>query len=88
MDSPTLEVYVETNNEAHNVNECMQKKAEDRRFRGNRSLAHGDILFERSVFGSVRVALFFTHSLEAPSLEDRVQDTTVARIFPRFLIKL
>jgi hypothetical protein len=26
MDSPALEVYAETNNEAHNGNECMQKK--------------------------------------------------------------
>ena len=26
MDSPALEVYAETNNEAHNGNECTQKK--------------------------------------------------------------
>ncbi len=26
MDSPALEVYAETNNDAHTGNECMQKK--------------------------------------------------------------
>jgi hypothetical protein len=64
------------------------KKAEDRRFRGNQSLAHGNILFERYVLESLRVAHFFTHSREASSLEDRAQDTILAAVRRLFLIKL
>ncbi len=78
MDSPALEVYAETNNDAHTGYECMQNKEEDRRFRGNQSLAHGDKLFERYVCVSVRVAHFFTRTGEAPSLMDRVQCTDLA----------
>ena len=55
------------------VHVIYAKKTEDRRFQGNQSLAHGNILFERYVFESVRVAYFFTHSREAPSLKDRAQ---------------
>ena len=80
MDSSALEDSAETNNDAHTGNEYMQKKAEDRRFQGNQSLAHGNILFERYVFKSLRDAHFFTHSREAPSLKDRVQDTDLASI--------
>lgn len=63
------------------------KKAEDRRFQGNQSLAHGNILFERYVFESLRDAHFFTHSREAPSLKDQVQDTNLASVRPQSLIK-
>ena len=63
------------------------KKAEDRRFQGNQSLAHGNILFERYVFESLRDAHFFTHSREAPSLKDRVQDTNLAAYCGNILIK-
>ena len=64
------------------------KKAEDRRFRGNQSLAHGDKLFERYVCVSVRVAHFFTHSRKAPSLVDQVQFTDLAAVRRLFIKKL
>ena len=49
MDSSALEDSAETNNDAHTGNEYMQKKAEDRRFRGNQPLAHANILFGKYV---------------------------------------
>ena len=64
------------------------KKAEDRRFRGNQSLAHGDKLFERYVCVSVRVAHFFAHSREAPSLVDQVQYTDLAGVRGNDVTKL
>ena len=39
---------------------------------------HEDILIESYVCESVRVAHFFTHSREAPSLVDRLQYTDLA----------
>ena len=64
------------------------KKAEDRLLRGSQSLAHGDILFERYVFGSVRVALFFVHLRKGFSLMDRVQYTDVMLICWEVIAKL
>jgi len=64
------------------------KKAEDRRFRGNQSLALEDTLFERYDCVSVRVAHFFTHSREAPSLVDQVQYTNLARGCRQVVTKL
>ena len=75
MHSSALAVSAETKDDALTENEYMQKKTEDRRFQGNQSLAHGNILFERYVFESLRVVLFFTHSREAPSLVGRLSDT-------------
>jgi len=88
MDSPELEVSAETNPNAHTGNEYTQKKTEDRSFRGNQSLAFGDILFERYVWESLRVAHFFTHSREAPSLVGRLNETRLARGCPVVLSKL
>ena len=51
-------------------------------------MAHGDKLFERYVCVSVRVAHFFTHSREAPSLMDGVQCTDLAAGCGRFSTKL
>ena len=67
MASPALEVSAEINNDAHTGIEYMEKKAEDRRFRGNQSLAFGDTWLERYVWESVRAALFLSHSREALS---------------------
>ena len=64
------------------------KKAPDRCFRGNQSLAPEDIYFERFVWASVSVAHFFTHSREAPSLMDRVQDKVLALLLLKFQIKI
>ncbi len=66
----------------------MQKKAEDRRCRGNQSLAHGDILFERYVCGSGEGCTLFTHSREAPSLVNRVEDTDLPGGCPEVVLKL
>ena len=44
-------------------------------------------MFERYVFESLRDAHIFTHSREAPSLKDRVQDTNLAPGCPQVLIK-
>jgi len=87
MDSSALAVSAETKDNALTGNEYMQKKTEDRRFQGNQSLAHGNILFAIYVFESVRVAYFFTHSRKAPSLKDRVQDTDLAAGCRQVLIK-
>ena len=51
-------------------------------------MAHGVIFFEIYVFGSVRVAYFFTHSREASSLVDHVYDATLALYHPSFQIKV
>ncbi len=88
MDSSALAVSAETKNDALTGNEYMQKRTKDRRFQGNQSLAHGNILFEICVFGSVRVAHFFTHSREAPGLVGRLNDVTLARVHPVFQIKI
>ena len=64
------------------------KKATDRCFRGNQSLVHEGIFFERFVCASVSVPHFFTHSREAPSLIDRVQDRVLALLLLKFQIKL
>ncbi len=88
MDSSALEDSTETDNDAHTGNEYMQKKAEDRRFRGNQLLAYGDMLLERYVFGSGEVVHFLTHSRKAPSRVDRVQYTDLAAVRRLFTIKL
>ncbi len=72
METTALGVSAETKDDALTGNEYMQKKTEDRRFRGNQSLAHGNIFFEIYVFGSVRVAYFFTRSREASSMVGRL----------------
>ena len=88
MDSSSLAVSAETKDNALTGNEYMQKKTKNRRFQGNQSLAHGNILFERYVFESLRDAHFFTHSREAPSLVDNVYDATLALDHPSFQIKV
>ena len=54
------------------------KEAEDWRFRGNQSLAHGDVLFERYVCESARAALFFAHLREALILLGHLNYTWLA----------
>ena len=88
MESSALGVSAETKDDALTGNEYMQKKTEDRRFQGNQSLAHENILFEICVFGSVRVAHFFTHSHEASSLVGRLSDTGLSRGCPEVISKL
>ncbi len=88
MDSSSLAVSAETKDDALTGNEYMRKKTKDRRFQGNQSLAHGNILFERYVFESLRVAHFFTHSHEAPSLVGPLNDAALARVNPVFQIKI
>ena len=88
MDSSALGVSAETKDEALTEHEYIQKKTEDRRFRGNQSLAHGHIFFEIYVFRSVRVELFFTHSREASSLFGRSYYAALASVRPLFIMKL
>jgi len=64
------------------------KKTENRRFRGKQSLALEDTLLERYDCVSVRVAHFFTHFREAPSLVDQVQYTDLARGCRQVVTKL
>jgi hypothetical protein len=59
------------------------KKAEDRRCEfTNPWLMAEDILFERCVCGSGEGCTIFTHSREAPSLVNRVEDTDLAGGLP------
>ena len=88
METTALGVSAESKDDALTENEYMPKKTEDRRFQGNQSRAHGNILFERYVFESVRVAYFFTHSREASSLLGRSYYAALNRVQPVFRIKV
>ena len=88
MDSSAPEDSAESNNDALTGNEYMAKRQRTDASEVTNPWHMGIFFFERYVCESARVAFFFAHLREAPSLINRVQDRVLALLLLKFQIKI